>query len=66
MQQRTAERIEDAPQYPEETVEMVTLVLRERVQQRTDEQMVMWPQPSWWSDEDPSSVEVKREMRRDV
>ena len=35
VQQRTVEKVEDAPQFPEETVEAVTLVPRERLQQRT-------------------------------
>ena len=93
MQQRTAEQIEDVPQFRDETFDAVALVLRERVQQRTRvqvvellqspgeavdalmlvprergqqrsaEQMVMWPQPSRWSGEEPSSEEVEREMR---
>ena len=35
VQQRSAEKIEDIPQYPEETVEMLKLVSQERVQQWT-------------------------------
>ena len=34
-QQRTAEQLDDAPQFPEKTVEVVRSVPRERVQQRT-------------------------------
>ena len=44
MQQRTAEQTEDLPQYPEETVEAVTLLPHERVQQRTAEQIEDLPQ----------------------
>ena len=40
VQQRTAEPIEDALQYPDETVEMVRSTPTERVQQRSAEQMV--------------------------
>ena len=35
MQHRTAEQIEDAPQFAEQTVEAVTLVPREQAQQQT-------------------------------
>ena len=42
-QQRTAEQIEDGPQFAEETVEAVTLVPCERVQQRTAERFVDVP-----------------------
>ena len=44
VQQRTAEKIKDAPQSPEKTNEAVTLVPRERVQQRTAEQIEEAPQ----------------------
>ena len=42
MQQRTAEQIVDVPQFPEETVEVMRLVPRERVQW-IDEEMVEVP-----------------------
>ena len=53
------------PQSPGETVDVDMLVPRERAQQRSAEQKVMWPWslPPWWSDEDPPSEEVEREMR---
>ena len=44
VQQRSAKKIEDVPQYPEETVEMVKLVSQEHVQQRTAEKIEVVPQ----------------------
>ena len=44
VQQRSAEKIEDIPQYPEETVELLKLVSQERVQQRSAEKMEDIPQ----------------------
>ena len=54
VQQRTAEQAEDAPQSPEETVEM-RWVSRERVQQRTAEQTEDAPQ---------SPEETRREVQQ--
>ena len=47
MQRRTPERIEDVPvlQMLDQTVEVMRLVPRERVQQRIDEQIVELPIP---------------------
>ena len=48
VQQRTAEHVEDAPQAPEETVEAVTLVPRERLKQLTDMAVSFGGAGPWW------------------
>ena len=75
VQKRTAEQTEDAPQYPEETVEMVRSVSHERVQQRAAEQtrLHLRKRPSrWWgrshinecNSEPPNRLRIRLHLRK--